>query len=210
MPDLGEFLRRSRADLAASAIGRWRAPESAPPAPRSGGATRHSRRRRSSARRPGNSGGRARRSPRQGGRARRGLRGRSDSRTGRSVASSRVAPRQFRLGRGRLGRRSDQPTRILRADRPPEGVTLRVAAAELVKLDRVGLSFSAPSATTSMPSSCAREITERRIAVRDALPRLLHEGAVDLDRVEGKALQIGERGIARCRNRRATVRRRAP
>ena len=57
-------------------------------------------------------------------------------------------------------------------------------------------SLSAPSAITSMPRSCASATMERRMIGAGGRAVRTHEGPVDLDRVEGEALQVGERGVA--------------
>ncbi len=52
-----------------------------------------------------------------------------------------------------------------------------------------------PSATTCMSSSRAIEMTERSSTVA-LVARIAHQRLVDLDRVEGEAGEIGERGKA--------------
>ena len=76
-----------------------------------------------------------------------------------------------------------------------EGVALRIFAAELVEFDRIGLGLGAFG--DDLHAEIVRQGHHRAQDHRLAALRggVVDEGAVDLDRVEGEALEIGQRRI---------------
>src|SRR5262249_55882429 len=88
-----------------------------------------------------------------------------------------------------------EPHRSIRIHRFAEGKTLRVFAAQLVELDRIGVGLRAFGDHVH-----AEVVGERDDRLQDHRPRAAaggaDEGLVDLDGVEREALQIGERGMA--------------
>src|SRR6266849_997740 len=85
--------------------------------------------------------------------------------------------------------------RKIGVDRFAEHVALRVFAAELVELDRIGIGFGALGDHIH-----AQIVGERDDRAQDHRPLALaggaHEGLIDLERVEREALQVGERGMS--------------
>src|SRR5262249_61588040 len=72
---------------------------------------------------------------------------------------------------------------------------LRILAAELIELDRIRVGFGAFGYDFHAEVVCERDERTQDHRTRPLAVRA-HEGSVDLDAVERKPLQVGERGVA--------------
>src|SRR5260370_32550728 len=118
-----------------------------------------------------------------------------DSWSSRSWSGNTSPLRQRGLARRFQPLFSQKPHRGIGVHRLAEGKALRVFAAELIELDRVRIGLRAFGDDVH-----AEVVGERDDRFQDHRARAAaggsHEGLVDLDGVERKALQIGERGMA--------------